>query len=444
VLGYVANNTVAIQDATGGISVYNNGGLADLAALIGHEVEVIGVRGAFGGLIQLTNYTFEDLGEEDLPAAFDLQTLDEWNATTLVPYRTTRVSAANLKITAWTDANHGNIEMTLLDETTGNTLNFKWDSRVDIAERTFLEATKLGDYVTFTGAVLGWASNNPLLTLSHGSQISAGTAPVLTDANFVILDAKAIDIETSYTAAGDIVLPATGANSTAIAWSFTDAEDADNALIDLVELTVALPADVGTVEVSLTATVTKGEASTTKAFVISIQKLPEPTGEAELFFSEYVEGSSNNKYIEIYNPTDADVDLSGYSIALFSNGSTTATPRVLSGTLASGDVYVIANSQANATILAAADIAPVYVSGQFQAAWNGDDAVVLYKGETIIDIILSIGHPADQKDLENMTLVRKPAIIKGSTTFNLAEWNQLAIDTFTDLGVHTSDAPEAE
>ena len=29
----------------------------------------------------------------------------------------------------------------------------------------------------------------------------------------------------------------------------------------------------------------------------------------ELFISEYVEGSHNNKALEIYNPTDTDIDL---------------------------------------------------------------------------------------------------------------------------------------
>ncbi|MGB3618615.1 MAG: lamin tail domain-containing protein, partial [Catalinimonas sp.] len=40
----------------------------------------------------------------------------------------------------------------------------------------------------------------------------------------------------------------------------------------------------------------------------------------DLFFSEYVEGSSSNKALEIYNPTDADIDLTGYRVELFSNG----------------------------------------------------------------------------------------------------------------------------
>ena len=46
----------------------------------------------------------------------------------------------------------------------------------------------------------------------------------------------------------------------------------------------------------------------------------------ELFFSEYVEGSSNNKALEIYNGTGAAVDLAagGYNVQMFFNGSATS------------------------------------------------------------------------------------------------------------------------
>ena len=39
-----------------------------------------------------------------------------------------------------------------------------------------------------------------------------------------------------------------------------------------------------------------------------------------LFFSEYAEGSSNNKYLEIYNGDDHDVDLGDYSVSTCANG----------------------------------------------------------------------------------------------------------------------------
>ena len=44
----------------------------------------------------------------------------------------------------------------------------------------------------------------------------------------------------------------------------------------------------------------------------------------KIFISEYVEGWSNNKALEIYNPTATAVNLSEYFVARYSNGSNTA------------------------------------------------------------------------------------------------------------------------
>jgi predicted extracellular nuclease len=68
---------------------------------------------------------------------------------------------------------------------------------------------------------------------------------------------------------------------------------------------------------------------------------------AELLLSEYVEGSGNNKALELYNGTGADVTLTGsYSVQLFANGSATATATIpLTGSVADGDVFVLARSQ---------------------------------------------------------------------------------------------------
>ena len=97
----------------------------------------------------------------------------------------------------------------------------------------------------------------------------------------------------------------------------------------------------------------------------------------DLFFSEYAEGSSSNKYVEIYNGTGADVDLSSYSLQGTNNGTSWGDNGErdvsLSGTLASGDVYVIAADQADAAILAEADLALAYESPVHH---NGDDGIV--------------------------------------------------------------------
>src|SRR5687767_13467382 len=56
----------------------------------------------------------------------------------------------------------------------------------------------------------------------------------------------------------------------------------------------------------------------------------------DLFISEYVEGSSNNKAIELFNGTGSAIDLTagGYQLQLHFNGSTTPTNLPLTGTVA--------------------------------------------------------------------------------------------------------------
>lgn len=98
---------------------------------------------------------------------------------------------------------------------------------------------------------------------------------------------------------------------------------------------------------------------------------------SDLIISEYVEGSSLNKAIEIYNGTGATIDLAkeGYAIDIYFNGNTNVgTSIALSGTIPNGGVFVLADDGADAAILAVAD----QVSNR--SFFNGDDAIVLRKG----------------------------------------------------------------
>ena len=109
---------------------------------------------------------------------------------------------------------------------------------------------------------------------------------------------------------------------------------------------------------------------------------------ADLLISEYLEGSSNDKAIEIWNGTGSAVDLAAgvYTLEFFLNGGGTASNVLnLTGTVADGDVFVVADVDASAGILAAADLLD---GGTF---FNGDDAVVLKKNGVVIDAIGQVG-----------------------------------------------------
>jgi predicted extracellular nuclease len=166
----------------------------------------------------------------------------------------------------------------------------------------------------------------------------------------------------------------------------------------------------------------------------------------ELFFSEYVEGSSNNKALELFNGTGAPINLAtnSYNLQFFFNGATNAGLTInLTGTVGNQDVYVIAHSSANAAILAQAD----QTSG---GGWfTGDDAIVLRKGTTIIDVIGQVGFDPGSAwgsgivSTMDHTLRRKADVCAGDTNsvdaFDpSAEWEGFANDTFDGVGAHSS------
>lgn len=181
----------------------------------------------------------------------------------------------------------------------------------------------------------------------------------------------------------------------------------------------------------------------------------------DLFISEYVEGWSNNKALEIYNPTANAIDLSQYMVIRYSNGSTTATAAnavQLSGTVASHDVFVgvLEKLDPNGTgqeapiwdsLQARADgyFCPDYsVSNAFY--WNGNDAVVLAKGDINniasaipVDIFGKIGEdPGTGWTTQfpytsggvvvtaDHSLIRKASVLKGVTNPTISFFDALA------------------
>jgi hypothetical protein len=210
---------------------------------------------------------------------------------------------------------------------------------------------------------------------------------------------------------------------------------------------------------------------------------------SKIFISEYVEGWSNNRALEIYNPTSQPVDLGEYFVARYSNGSATATVAnavQLSGIVQPYDVFVAvvdkrdpAGTGLEAPIWDSLEVrgdgffAPVYnVSSSFY--WNGNDAVMLAKGIlpatstanvntstgfSIIDVLGKIGeNPADETGTSSSnegawtnvpphntgqgvlltrdhSLIRKPGVLKGvtanPTVFNpLLEYDSIPAVTY--------------
>jgi hypothetical protein len=196
----------------------------------------------------------------------------------------------------------------------------------------------------------------------------------------------------------------------------------------------------------------------------------------DLFFSEYVEGSSQNKAIEVYNPTSSTIDLSNYQIERYSNGTTNSSAggiTILTGILASGEAFVLTNGETDITaqfgfcdpaLIALGDMAEPNGSYPTPMHMNGNDAMVLTKNGEIIDVIGKVGENPGPDGAwtddaasgftqgswwtANHTLIRKSTVLYGDNNgldlFNPSlEWDSLPNGTWNNLGSHTCNCISA-
>lgn len=176
---------------------------------------------------------------------------------------------------------------------------------------------------------------------------------------------------------------------------------------------------------------------------------------ADIIISEYIEGSSVNKAIEIFNTTAAEVDLSTWRLELYANGRPLVDGPSFTynfeGTLGANGILVLANPGANEEILAAADIETGSINH------NGDDAYVLFNGDTIVDAVGQVGvdpgsaWESGDVSTANMTLRRKSSVTVGRTdaegAFDPAvEWDPFPNNAADGLGSHNGfgSSPEPE
>ncbi len=198
---------------------------------------------------------------------------------------------------------------------------------------------------------------------------------------------------------------------------------------------------------------------------------------SDIFISEYVEGLGTNKAIELYNPTNSAITLTGYSLERFSNGAQSSAANqkldLSTVTINAYETYVIALDKRNpvgtgqdapidSELESRANMfaSPVYDDNNTMY-FNGNDAMVLTKnGTQLVDVIGKIGeNPGDNgwNDVaptytagdagpdgwtRDHTLIRKSSIQEGETEFGIPffnpalEWDSLAANTFTNLGSH--------
>jgi hypothetical protein len=168
---------------------------------------------------------------------------------------------------------------------------------------------------------------------------------------------------------------------------------------------------------------------------------------AQLLISEYVEGSSNNKALEIWNVSATSVTFGtnagqlDVKVLVYVNGSSTPSSTISltpGASIAAGDVYVLANP--SATFVAIAD------QTSTSATWNGDDAIVLMADGVVLDSIGRMGEDPGSAwmgggmSTQDHTLRLRASVIEGDTIVNdpydpSIVFEGYAVDAFDDLGV---------
>ena len=209
-------------------------------------------------------------------------------------------------------------------------------------------------------------------------------------------------------------------------------------------------------------------------FVMSVNA--QVTDCSELFISEYIEGPGNNNAIEIYNPTNAPIDLSAYTINRYGNGDNDpalADVWQLSGNINSGEAIAIGNGQLDSVWVGtywSLPVDPIFYtacgihgSGLYPTPFyfNGNDAMTLEKGGSIIDIFGKVGEDPGNAWTDDATsgytdanggtywtkyktLVRKASVKQGVSVnpilFNpTLEYDSLPWGTYSGMGSHSCD-----
>ena len=157
---------------------------------------------------------------------------------------------------------------------------------------------------------------------------------------------------------------------------------------------------------------------------------PPAPGTADLMFVVYAEGTSSEKYIELYNPTDQEIDLSAYTLVMENYSTDGRTDKKgqahelkLTGKIPAKGFMIYQNAGAK-----------VYTKGIKDTRvinFNGNDPLALKKGDNIIDVIGSypnIWLNGDKGAGIDVFLHRKTDINAPTTTFDANQWESTSID----------------
>ena len=155
-----------------------------------------------------------------------------------------------------------------------------------------------------------------------------------------------------------------------------------------------------------------------------------PATSGDLIISAYIEGLGNEKYIQISNPTDQEIDLSAYTLLVKNFGKDN---KATEGKFAESRIALTGKLAAGASLVLRHKQTTVYTEGTIaDFSFNGNDPVALLKGTATIDQIGNGMETAwidsDKKFAGADIVLHRIASVKApSATFSADQWKRVAI-----------------
>ncbi|MFP4178272.1 MAG: immunoglobulin-like domain-containing protein, partial [Acholeplasmataceae bacterium] len=428
-----------VQDSTAGIYLYKVPAEFEDHLVVGNMLEITGELGAYADITQIVDITDVQLLEEDVD--FEPVVVED-------PAELADVQGQFVSVTGFlAETYSGNpSDYQLVTEMGTFALRLVSDSDAPADQRNAvidaLVGVDAGTEITIEAGAGRYYGTFQVM-LFHDTMITVGDMGTPEQLEPVILADLTLPEENDEVTS-DLSLPTEGLFGSTITWE-SDDED-----VISTTGTVNRPEE-DDATVVLTYTVEIGdELIVEKDITVTVLADSDPVEpDPDLFFSEYIDGSSNNKALEIYNPTDEEVDLTPYVVELYSNGRLEEDGPTnsldLEGTLAPGEVFVIVNFQASEEFRVGD-----YVESDV-TYYNGNDALVLRNDGEIIDSFGKLGEDpgtswsANGVSTADVTLVRKSSVQSGRTDATSEfdpslEWIEYDQDTSEYLGSHDMDS----
>ena len=322
-------------------------------------------------------------------------------------------------------------------------------ANADVLDVTWSSSNDAVATVDQTGLVSGVAAGNVTITAAANEPGSAviGTLD-LTVSDPLVLTGISLSADPSTIGVGSttqvVVTP------TPAAWVGTYTYVSDTPAVATVDANgLVTGVSAGSAIITATSVETPAVSNT---LTITVENVSYAT---DLIISEVYEGSSNNKYLEIFNGTGSTVDLSTYTVGLYGNGNSTTTPVSFpaGSTLAHGETFVFYNSSISVALFP--ELANIPDSRKLSSSvtfFNGDDAIGLHKDGVLIDVFGTIGtDPGSNWALPSggtttdHSVVRNPNIkspcVSATNTWDDTQWTATAINSDIGgggtLGTHT-------